>query len=151
MSTNIKIKELFFDRRAVINAVDAAARKNLIRVGASLRRKARGLIRNPGKKGLPSKPGKPPKNQTGLLKDFIFFSYEPENMSVVVGPVHLQSSEGKNVPSVLEYGGISEAIVRDKRKVVSRHKYNLEPRPYMRPAYEQQEDYIQSVWLNSVK
>lgn len=108
-----KLKSFFFDRVKVHRAIDKATHKNLSKAGAYIMRTARGLIRSPGKKGLPSKPGKPPKNRTGKLRDKILFAYEPDRRSVIVGPEETNqvffSGDGKPTTgtgaSVLEYGG----------------------------------------------
>lgn len=110
-------KGFFFDRAAVTSAVDGAKAKSLSQAGAFIRATAMGLIRSPGKKGNASKPGSPPKNRTGLLRDKIMFVYNPASKSVVVGPVKLSNSNlsledgdsvpesGQPVPKLLEHGG----------------------------------------------
>lgn len=67
-----------------------------------------------------SKPGQPPRNRTGLLRDKILFAYDPQSESVVVGPALLNGGTG--APETLEFGG------RNDRGVF------VEPRPFMRPA-----------------
>ena len=80
------IKRMFFDRQAVISKVDAATRRVLSRFGAFVRRSAKSSIRK-RKKAAP--PGQPPSSHTGLLKKFIFFGYDADRRSVVIGPTRL--------------------------------------------------------------
>lgn len=132
-------KRGFFDRRSVLNAMDKVTVKVLSRFGAYTMTTARGLIRRPGKKGLPSKPGKPPKNVTGLLRDFIFFSYEKNNRSVVIGPTKLNQNTG--APAILEYGGITRrGWGRNRRSVF------IAARPYMQPAFKKNQPKLPALW-----
>lgn len=78
-----------------------------------------------------SKPGDPPLNQTGRLRDNIFFFADPKTRkSVVVGPVKLNKST--NAPAVLEHGGVSTITTRRGGRRLARY----EKRPYMAPALE---------------
>ena len=134
-------KGLFFDRARVTNAVDRTTRKNLSRFGAFVRKRARSSIR---KRRRISNPGQPPSSHTGLLKRNIFFVYEPARRSVVIGPVLLNSSSG--APELLEHGG---TVVR---KVGGRRvRMTYQPRPYMGPAFETEQDNLSRLWRNSVK
>ena len=103
-----------------------------------------------------SKPGKPPfahktsskvkvnkkgvAKRTGysLLRDFIFFAYEPLSHSVIIGPALLNGSVNKGpetVPAVLEYGG--QAVITKRGKYgASTRKFRISARPYMRPAFD---------------
>lgn len=124
----------------ILNAMDKVTVKVLSRFGAYTMTTARGLIRSPGKKGAASKPGKPPKNRTGLLRDFIFFSYAQFQRSVVIGPTKLNQNTG--APHTLEYGGA--ITVR-----VGKHKYRrvfIQPRPYMQPALEKNKTKLPALW-----
>lgn len=79
-----------------------------------------------------SPPGKPPFSQTGLLKQFIFFSFDPKTKSTVVGPAKLNSGSG--APERLEHGAD-----------------DLEARPFMRPALEKNEAALAGLWKDLVK
>lgn len=68
----------------------------------------------------PSLPGEPPRMRLGLLKRFLYFAYDSDSKSVVVGPAKLTQFPGE-APSVLEFGGVSEGS-------------RIEARPFMRPA-----------------
>ncbi len=133
-------KRGFFDRKSVLNAMDKVTVKVLSRFGAYTMTTARGLIRRPGKKGLPSKPGKPPKNVTGLLRDFIFFSYEKNNRSVVIGPTRLNARRS-GTPERLEYGGTT-VVGHGKRA----HRVFIAARPYMQPAFEKNQPKLPALW-----
>jgi len=133
----------FFDRKKVITTVDRATRKVLSRFGAFVRTAARSSIRRRKK---PSQPGQPPTNWTGLLKRFLFFSFEPSKRSVVIGPAKL-NKPSRDAPELLEKGGT--AVRRDRRGKRKRAQYR--PRPYMGPAFEKERKKLPNLWRNSVK
>ena len=122
---------------------------------------------------------KPPSSHTGLLKDFIFYSYDPHHDSVVTGPVKLrgQSPYGlRTVPEMLEYCGVAwkkvtgsllgallDAGEHTPRAYSMYHKlkrwkgkmarFTYEPRPYMGPAFRaafQDEKLMNAMWSRSV-
>lgn len=134
-------KSLFFDRARVINAVDRTTRRNLSRFGAFVRKRARSSIRT--RKRI-SEPGQPPTNRTGLLKRNIFFVYEPTRRSVVIGPVLLNTSSG--APELLEHGG---NVIRRVGQRSVRMTYRA--RPYMGPAFEEEQNQLEKLWRNSVR
>ena len=142
----VHVKQLFFDRAAVTRRLDPATRKVLGKFGALVRKTARWSIRR--RKG-PSNPGEPPHNQTGLLKKFIFYSYDPLRESVVIGPAKLNGTKGVDVPSVLEYGGVS--VIGDGGFLGPKRRVEIAARPYMRPAYEKTEKELPALWRDSVK
>ena len=152
--------KMFFDKPAVMAAVDSARRKALSKGGAYIRRTAKNLIKNAPAKRLkemsaeelkdfkrrvaladyygrkrPKKPrvsspaaaDKPPYNRTGLLRQFIYFGYERETRSVVIGPMKLNAKvrQSRTAPNLLEFGG---TVARDGKSF----KYNKHP--FMRPA-----------------
>ena len=130
----------FFDRERVMRSVKTATRRVFSRFGAFVQARAKTSIRK--RKGI-SPPGHPPYSHVGLLRKFIFFAYDPARQSVVIGPVLLRSDS--QVPSLLEYGGV---IVRRTKKRTRRLRYR--PRPYMRPAFEQEKLKLPDLWRNSV-
>ena len=143
---DMRIKKLFFDRRAVIDAVSRAKRKVLSRMGAFIRTAARSSIRK--RKGV-SAPGSPPHSHTGLLKRFIFFGYDPQTDSVVIGPAKL--NKGGEAPHVLEFGGTT---VVEKRRLSGKHerrRVNIRPRPYMGPALQKEQSKLPPMWAGSIK
>ena len=157
---NARVTRMFFDKPAVMRAVDRATRRVLSRFGAYVRRTARQSIRR--RKG-PSAPGQPPSSHTGLLKDFIFFAYEPAKEDVVIGPAKL--NRGTNAPELLEEGGTvitkrprwiptgkTRADGRPKRiRVPAGTTLTYEARPYMGPAFRENLPKLDEFWRNSVR
>lgn len=140
---DMRVKSMFFDRKAVLSKVDAAARRTLSRFGAFVRRTAKSSIR---KRKKPASPGSPPSSHTGLLKKFIFFGYDPGHKSVVIGPARLSSKGRGSAPSILEYGG-STTLQRHGR----RQRVSYRPRPFMGPALEKEQPQLPAMWKNSVR
>jgi len=109
----------FFDRQGVINATAKDTQQALRRGGANLRRIIKNSIKRPTKKRTVSKPGDPPLSQTGRLKDFVFYYFEPSstgplNGTVWVGPVLINKANG--APEVLEFGGMATVGDRTRRR-----------------------------------
>lgn len=113
------IQRGFFDRAAVEKAAGRAKRKALSKQGAFIRTRAKTSIRK--KKGT-APAGQPPHSHAGQLR-LIFFAWDQQTGSVVVGPVPFQArGVGSGVvPKLLEYGG------RAKGK-------HYGGNPFMRPA-----------------
>ena len=84
-----------------------------------------------------SLPGTPPRSRTGLLRDHILFSYDPNSDTVVVGPALLNSSDG--APETLEFGGTNDRGVF------------VDARPYMRPAQAAAVQRYPSVFQDSMQ
>ena len=143
MNIGFEIKQLFFDRQAVISRVDPATRKVLSKFGAFVRRTAKGSIRNRRK---PAPPGSPPSSHTGLLKKFIFFGYDADRRSVVIGPTRLNQKGRGEAPPLLEYGGKATLVRRGKKKRVT-----YQARPYMGPAFEKEKPQLPAMWRDSVR
>lgn len=171
----------FFDRAAVQLAMDRRAAVVLSGLGAFVRQRARSSIRAPGKRKQASKPGKPPKNQTGLLRDNILFWYDHGNQGVTIGPIMLNRPSprwvmgtNKPTPAVLEHGGtlrVHEVQVggrwwkvppndpwlsRGKMRFAMRRERNLTiaPRPYMHPALEKtlgNPREMMKLWRNAIR
>ncbi len=142
----MKYKSMFFDRKAVMDKVDRATRRVLSRFGAFVRTAARSSIR---KRKKSSTPGQPPSSHTGLLKKLIFFGYEPEKRSVVIGPARLNQKIG-NAPEALEHGGMSIALAGSRKKR-SKRNVNIQARPYMGPAMDKEKPKLPAMWANSLK
>jgi len=165
-------KSMFFDRKAVLGAVDRATRKVLSRFGAFVRTTARHSIR---RRKAVSQPGQPPTNRTGTLKRFIWFAYEPAKRSVIIGPAKTNQvffdGDGRpvkgTVPEVLEDGGSifvrevfkwgawRRADLRSRRRLAGLptrlRKVNIAARPYMGPAFAKEKPKLPSLWADSVK
>ncbi|MDH4201410.1 MAG: hypothetical protein OEV87_00760 [Phycisphaerae bacterium] len=138
-----KLKYLFFDSPKVVRAVDKSTRKVLSKFGAFVRRTAKQSIR---KRKKTSAPGTPPSSHTGLLKRFIFFGYDPQKRSVVIGPTRLTENNRGEAPSILEYGGRTTVNSGTKKTRV-----RIRPRPFMGPAFEKEKPNLPSMWKDSVK
>lgn len=150
----------FFDKPAVMSAVDRASRRVLSKFGAFVRRTARQSIRKPRRKPVgeltdserlrykktgyrpfaPSKPGEPPRNQTGKLRDNILFWYDRHEHSVTIGASAFNS---KDIPGVLEHGGST--------RLPGGRVVNIEARPFIGPAYDKEEPKLESLWRDSVR
>lgn len=112
-------KSRFFDRAPIDRVVDRQTKKAFSKFGAYVRRKAKGLIRKVGKKGASARPGQPPKSRTGLLKDHIYFAYDPTNKSVVIGPARLENldrGQSRRTPGLLERGGYVTRLMQRRMK-----------------------------------
>lgn len=104
-----------------------------------------------------SEPGEPPRSITGLLRKFIYFAYDPNTRSVVIGPAKLDKSTG--APATLEYGGTATITKfrtvtgADGKTVVTRRKERIviEPRPFMAPAYESAKKDLATKWRDSIR
>jgi len=136
-----KVKTLFFDSPAVLASVDSATRKVLNRIGGMIRLTARRSIKKTSSHNSVSKPGKPPFSHTGLLRNYIYYSFDPASRSVVVGPAAL-NAKSKDVPHTLEYSGST----RIKGKNV-----HIAARPFMGPALAVNQPRMAALWKNSVK
>lgn len=95
------LREFFFDQPKIMAAVQKAKKRSLSAQGAFIRKSARSSIRKSKKSAVP---GQPPKSHKGTLR-LIFFVWDPNTESVVVGPVKVTSKEGRIVPKLLEEGG----------------------------------------------
>jgi hypothetical protein len=106
-----EIRDMFFDRLAVQNRLDKAEQRELSRIGAFIRRRARSILR---RRKRTSAAGEAPsvhsKDNRASLKN-ILFGYDPTIHGVVIGPVRLNQvnrTDGGgriSVPSLMEFGG----------------------------------------------
>lgn len=138
-----QVFESFFDRPKVKAAVDRAARKNLSKAGAFVRRTARTLIR---KRKRSARPGEPPSSHEGGLRKGIVFAYEASTESVIVGPLRYNQSGGR-VPSLLEFGG---SITRKNLRTKKRERQSYAPHPFMAPALEKERPNFPDLWAGTV-
>ncbi|MDH4201492.1 MAG: hypothetical protein OEV87_01185 [Phycisphaerae bacterium] len=138
-----KLKYLFFDSPKVVRAVEKSTRKVLSKFGAFVRRTAKQSIR---KRKKASAPGTPPSSHIGLLKRFIFFGYDTQKRSVVIGPTRLTENNRGEAPSILEYGGRT-TVQGNKKKT----RVRIRSRPFMGPAFEKEKPNLPSLWKNSIK
>jgi hypothetical protein len=161
---DLDVKRVFFDRKAVIDRMDAATRKVFSKFGAFVRRAARSSIR---KRRSSAPPGSPPSSHTGLLKRFIFFGYDAQARSVVIGPARLDqrgrtpaatptptpaaaaAAAPTPAPSLLEHGGMATLTRRGTRRQ-TRNQVRYRPRPFMGPAFEKQKPLLAAMWRDSI-
>ena len=157
---DMKIKALFFDRPKVQRAVKSARRRALSKTGAFIRQRAKTSMRKVGKRArakatpgsLVSRPGQPPLAHEGSLRRLLFFAYDPNFQSVVVGPLAFRAG---TAPATLEYGG--EVVInrrrrrRDGQVTRYRSRARILPRPYMAPALQKEIPGMPEAWRNSIK
>lgn len=144
MSGVAAAKKLFFTAAVVWRELDAGTRRALSKFGAYVRQRAKsslkykdgaaapgspphvhrsqGFTRPGGKKGKARKPKKA--KPTSPLRELTYFSYDPADKSVVVGPALGGPKTG--APKTVEEGG---AVRVDGRTVTVR------PRPWLGPAF----------------
>jgi hypothetical protein len=111
MAVNWGIKQFkasFFDAKKLKASVNMGLYGAMSKFGAFVQRRMKSSIRNRKKS---SKPGQPPTNQTGMLREFIFFGLDTGTGSVVVGPAKTNQrnafgTRGQTIPNVLEKGGL---------------------------------------------
>lgn len=110
-------KNLFFDRKAVHDALKAAGKTVLGKIGFLIRRSARQSMKRRKKK---AEPGQPPSAHSdkqhplgALLKDRLFYYYDSAAGSVVVGPEKLGKSDA---PGVQEFGNPTHRWIRVRGK-----------------------------------
>ena len=127
----------FFDRDAVLKAMDRQERRLLSKAGAFVRRTARSSIR---KRKKPATPGKPPSSHTGDYKRSILFGYDRQARSVVIGPSATYG--GSEIPELLEFGGTAK-----RRGKTARYR----ARPHMLPALEKEADNFPQLFRDSIR
>jgi len=133
---------LFFDRGIVLAATTAAERKVLSRFGAFVRQRARTSMK---RRTNPAPPGQPPSAHTGLLRQHLYFAWDGNARSVVIGPVLLNQKQGA-IPPLLEYGGSAVRMRWGRPRQVF-----YAPRPYMRPAFAAEQSRLPALWRNSIR
>lgn len=141
----MRIKSLFFDRKAVLDAVDKAKRAVLSKAGAFIRTIARTSIRK--RKGS-APAGEPPHSHVGLLRNFILFGYDRASDSVVVGPAKL--NKPTEAPRVLEHGGVT-TVTKFSRGKRRKRRASIAARPFMGPALEKERPKLPLLWRGSVR
>ena len=175
----IKSKHYFFDKEIIKRKLTKAERKALSRHGASIRKEAKSSMKTKPI-GQHSPPGQPPfrHNVTGaLLWRHLYFLYNPQSSSVIVGPEKLSGHKG-DAPHTQEYGnytitrpiGLNRKVLKrvqrmgrlgkkkfwkeywESAKDAGRNVFT-EARPYMRPALakEMHTARLSEVWSNIVK
>ncbi len=135
------MKNMFFDRKKIKDKVDARSRKILSKFGSFVRKTARRSIR---KRKRSSAPFQPPSSHKGTLKKHIYFGYDMERRSVVIGPVRVPTriNSSKTLPG-LEYGGRIDLLRGGTA--------NIKPRPFMEPAFQRELPKVPTMWADSIK
>lgn len=176
---SMRITDVFFDRRRVIDATSRAERAVLSKAGAHIRTDARSSIR-PRSYDSISPPGQPPFDHVGfaiarhnrkMRKQgkptiqtsgagvpldqrgirAIFFGYEPANRGVVIGPVRFGGNRGTStIPEALEYGGVVRSYARGAG-YRGKRTLNIRPHPFMRPALQRELPKFPKRWANSIR
>jgi len=158
----------FFDKPKVLRVTRAKDRRALSQAGAHIRQTARNSIKS-RRFGLISKPGNPPFDHVGYARSqrnrvlkkqglppkpkpkaldarglrVILFGYDPQNKSVVIGPLRFGGQKGQStLPQALEFGGQS---VNYKGKTIT-----IRARPFMRPALARELPQLPKRWASSV-
>lgn len=165
---SMRVKSMFFDRPKVRRAMDAGTHRALSKAGAFIRTRARSSMRT--RKGA-SAPGRPPHAHFGSLKRLLFFAYDRDRKSVVVGPVKYRKGVA---PALNEYGGkirVRNHMIRipAKQKGKKRAKgvrfargagskvirvtglLRYPQRPFMRPALEAEMQNIPPAFRNVIR
>ena len=165
-------KGFFFDPGKLFAGLDKATQRILSKFGGSVRLRSKRSIKERKK---PSVPGKPPSSRTGVLKQFIFYAYEPQKRTVVIGPTPTNQiffnrdrrPVTGTVPGVLEYGGEitllevlkwgkwRRADLRSRRRnanLPTRYRtVRIAARPYMQPAFDAALETLDPLWRDSIR
>jgi len=142
MPAGFNVKNMFFDRRPVIEALGRATANALSKAGAFVRTRGRSKLR---RRKASAGANQPPSSHDGSLKDKTYFSFDPKSRSVVIGPERFK----KGVAETIEKGG--EETLTDKRGHTRRVTYP--PHPWMGPALaeEVRAGTIPGPWHDSIK
>jgi hypothetical protein len=166
-------KKGFFDREAVIRAVDKATLDRLSRFGAFVRQTAKksmlsapppyGKVVRDRKSGAPvhlpngqiktrlifrySRPGDPPYARRGFIKRDITFDFDFQRRSVVIGPTLLPGWPNSTVLRLHEKGGTVAYKNKKGRQVTKKYP----ARPYMQPAFDKELALMPEPFRNSVR
>ena len=143
----IRVRRDFAETARVLATFDAQARKALYNQAGYIRKTARNSMK-PGKPNRPSMPGRPPHYITRLMKDFLFFSWDPGTKSMVVGPAGFRNS---NTPRVLEEGGTSDKTTVRRGTSWIKGTVQIKARPYMLPAFKNSQEKLSDFWSKSIK
>ena len=113
------LKQFFFDRKAVQDAIGIAEARNLSRIGAFIRTRARSIQR---RRKQTASPGQPPSvhasSSYATLKNIQFY-YEHSKHAVVTGPVKIKTPSNSiqgsvdTVPQAIEFGG--DVVIHEER------------------------------------
>lgn len=166
-------KAAFFNPNAILKGMDRAAARGLSKFGAFVRQSAKTSIRY---RKDPSAPGQPPSahrtvtrtktnRKTGAtkaqasspLRDLIFFYYDRDKKSVIIGPVIFPSARRKGTPERLEKGGSVAGFKRQpvagrpgRRGKLVRATLHYPARPFMSPAFNKELPKLVGFFRNAI-
>jgi hypothetical protein len=138
------MKATFFDR-PILDRVEKGEQQALLEIGSLTRTIARRSIK---KRKKPSAPGEAPKSHGGQLKDFLFFAFDAEAKSVVIGPAALKQNNAfdtrhdQAAGGLLEFGGEFQLAYHDwspmgwaieKQKAAKEGRAPLKLAPFFNP------------------
>lgn len=161
----VEFKTRFFrDLDKLQNAEERAAKRALSRFGAFVRTRARSSMR---KRKKASAPGQPPSAHVGLIRKLLFFAYEAQTKSVIVGPALINSKHGKSLVELHEKGGTLpvEEVQLGREFWVRKARVSIDgvphptrvrdakypARPYMKPAFDAELPKAADMFKNTVK
>lgn len=153
----------------VLRAVGAGVARAMNHFGGYVRKVVSNSIRR--RKAI-SAEGQPPSSHIDLLKDNIFYAYDPRAKSVVIGPTLINTPSGREhgytVPETLEFGGlvtINEVELFDAMWISDSPKNRVEwpnrprrrrtatiaARPYMGPGFDLGLTKLPEFWTDVVR
>ena len=155
----VRMKAGFFDRKRIVDSMDKATLRALKEFGRLVRKRAQKSLQVA--EGV-SRPGDPPHIHKSLgitktskstgrvrtqsvspLREFLFFAYDKDTKSVVIGPAKLNKPGSL---AALEKGGQSLILRRGKEELV-----NIAARPFMKPAFDAELPRAPRLWQNAMK
>lgn len=160
-----KIKNARFDGEVVMSAKERAHKRVTMKQAAYVRTAARrsmrtapdvrarrrqaggANVRAASLRVRRSRPGQPPFNRTGKLKNAIRFAYDRSARGAIVGPLGLSGSTGA---ALLEYGGTDVMIERRNGRRRKR-RVTIKARPYMSSTIERTADKLAKMWRDQIR
>lgn len=144
LQPQIIVKEMFFDRKKVMDAISPAKRRALSKIGAFVRTRMRSVTGRRSKKSAAT--GRPPNRHAGQLHDKISFGYDANLASVVIGPEVFKKGEA---PKLLEFKGAATRTNLQGKRYTAHYRGN----PFAGPSLKAEIDAgtIAPAWANSVK
>lgn len=126
----VKLTDAFLDNPKIQKYLDQKTKKVFVRFGGTVRKTAQFSMRS--RKGT-APAGQPPyAHKKKLLRKLLFFSYDVNTKTVVIGPVRIERTMDQHIPKLMEEGG---KVAKETRsgKIVT---LDYTPHPFMQPAFE---------------
>lgn len=157
-----RVRSNFFDRPAVMAAMDRATHFVFAKFGAFVRQRAisiqlRKHVRSFGVRSKvknmagTSNPGEPPYVHTGLIVKHIEFEYSWIRKSVIIGPLLLRGKKTPDALNALEYGGNSVVWNRRANGRYVMRRTQVRARPFMHPAFENELPKLPGMWAEAFR